>query len=197
MPTGHPTCLGKVQSTSCQQWALLCIAASCGLRPLCWPPTTGVEREKDQTLIQSYPLLSQERQEWWNMHTPQLTASLWPALSGLQELKEHLCLSAKKVPGKQVQARAKPPAGCSALWLSPEALVQLCCTSWWAGHLRGESGTVPLAVKVGQVHSIENMQGLLHQGHTHCLSCSVYHRTWLAAASKHLSWSSVQLQKPC
>lgn len=32
---------------------------------------------------------------------------------------------------------------------------------------------------------------VLHQGHTHCLSCSVYHRTWLAAASKDLSWSPV------
>lgn len=30
------------------------------------------------------------------MHTPQLTASPWPAVSGLHELKEHLCLSAKR-----------------------------------------------------------------------------------------------------
>lgn len=53
-----------------------------------------------------------------------------------------------------MQARAEPPAGCSALWLFPEALVQLCCTSWWAGHLRGEV----LALNGGQVHSIQNMQ---------------------------------------
>lgn len=61
-----------------------------------------------------------------------------------------------EVSGKQVQVRAEPPAGCSALWLFPEALVQLCCTSWRAGHLRGK---VLLAVNVGQVHGIQNMQG--------------------------------------
>lgn len=90
------------------------------------------------------------------MHTSQFIANPWPALSGLHELQEHLSLS-DKVSGKQVQTRAKPPAVCSALWLSPEALVQLCCTSWWAGHLRGESGTVLLAVTVGRC-SVENKQ---------------------------------------
>lgn len=97
----------------------------------------------------------------------------------------------KKVSGKQVQTRAEPPAVCSALWLSPEALVQLCCTSQWDGHLRGESGTVVLAVNVGQVHSIENVQGGVAPGPHLLPFLQCLPQDLAGCCLKHLSWSPV------
>lgn len=185
MPTGHPSCLGKGAECSCQQWALLEFTAPvlsavvlqhCG--GLHNRPGTGEGADFNPKLPSPHP------GEQWNMHSPQLTVNLH---CGLHELKEHLSLSAKKFQA----SRCRP-----GLSLQQGVLHSGCFLKLWYSSAAPLGGLDTSEVKSlhwmgGRCTVFKTCRKVLHQSHAHCLSCSIYHRMGLAAASKHLSWSLV------
>lgn len=123
MPEGHPAAAPRGAEYSCANAACLVLS----LLLLCcqlWSyatmlvfsnrPGTGEAADSNPKLPSPSP---REAGGIMRVHSPL-------QLSGLEELKVHLCLfiaKKSKVSGKHVQARAELAAGYPAVWLPPEA----------------------------------------------------------------------------
>lgn len=179
------TSSGEDAEYSCQQWALLWVycscTANCGFTPLWWPPTTGPGIGEGADFNPKLPSPHPgETGAVKHAHSPAhckpMACTVWLAWAA-----GHLPLSDRK---KFQASRCRP-----GLSLQQCVLHSGCPLKHWyssAAPLAGlDTSEVSLAQSClqwmwGRCTVLKMCREVLHQGHTCCLSCSVYHRTWLA-----------------